>query len=45
MAVAQMRPFTMKSASQFLPDGPTGLASEEWMDDYTCDCALWLILH
>lgn len=32
--LAQMRPFTMKSASQFLPDGPTGLASEEWVDDY-----------
>jgi hypothetical protein len=32
--LAQMRPFTMKSASQFLPDGPTKLASEEWEDDY-----------
>jgi hypothetical protein len=24
----------MKSASQFLPSGPTPLASEEWEDDY-----------
>jgi hypothetical protein len=32
--LAQMRPFTMTSASQFLPDGPTALTSEEWVDDY-----------
>jgi len=32
--LGQMRPFTMKSASQFLPSGPTPLASEEWEDDY-----------
>lgn len=32
--LAQMRPFTMKSASQFLPDGPTALTSEDWVDDY-----------
>lgn len=32
--LAHMRPFTMMSASQFLPDGPTPLASEEWVDDY-----------
>ena len=32
--LAQMRPFTMKSASQFLPDGPTALASEDWVEDY-----------
>jgi hypothetical protein len=32
--LAQMRPFTMTSASQFLPDGPTALTSEEWIDDY-----------
>jgi len=32
--LGQMRPFTMTSASQFLPDGPTPLASEEWVDDY-----------
>jgi hypothetical protein len=32
--LAQMRPFTMMSASQFLPDGPTALTSEEWIDDY-----------
>jgi hypothetical protein len=32
--LGQMRPFTMTSASQFLPGGPTALASEEWVDDY-----------
>jgi len=32
--LARMRPFTMTSASQFLPDGPTPLTSEEWVDDY-----------
>jgi hypothetical protein len=32
--LAQMRPFTMKSASQFLPDGPTALTSEDWVEDY-----------
>jgi len=32
--LAQMRPFTMKSASQFLPDGPTALTSEDWAEDY-----------
>lgn len=32
--LAQMRPFTMTAASQFLPAGPTSLASEEWADDY-----------
>lgn len=32
--LGQMRPFTMKSASQFLPAGPTPLDSEEWVDDY-----------
>jgi hypothetical protein len=32
--LGQMRPFTMKSASQFLPGGPTPLTSEEWEDDY-----------
>ncbi len=32
--LAQMRPFTMTSDSQFLPDGPTPLDSEEWIDDY-----------
>jgi len=32
--LAQMRPFTMTSASQFLPSGPTALTSEEWIDDY-----------
>ena len=32
--LGQMRPFTMTSASQFLPEGPTPLASEDWVDDY-----------
>jgi hypothetical protein len=32
--LARMRPFTMKSACQFVPDGPTPLASERWRADY-----------
>lgn len=32
--LGRMRPFTMTSASQFLPDGPSLLTSEEWMEDY-----------
>ena len=33
--IANMKPFTMTSADQFLPDeGPTPLDSEEWADDY-----------
>jgi hypothetical protein len=32
--LGQMRPFTMKSASQFLPGGPTPLMSERWVEDY-----------
>jgi hypothetical protein len=33
--IANMTPFTMSSASQFLPDeGPTPLSSQEWADDY-----------
>jgi hypothetical protein len=32
--LGQMRPFTMKSASQFLPDGPTPLTSERWVVEY-----------
>jgi hypothetical protein len=32
--LGQMRPFTITSASQFLPDGPTPLTSGEWGDDY-----------
>ncbi len=32
--LGKMRPFTMRSASQFLPDGPTALSSEEWVADY-----------
>ena len=33
--LGQMRPFTMRSPSQFLPDGPTSLSSAEWERDYT----------
>jgi hypothetical protein len=33
--VGQMQPFTMSSASQFLPAGPTPLDSAEWERDYT----------
>jgi hypothetical protein len=32
--LGQMRPFTMKSAGDFLPDGPTALSSEAWKRDY-----------
>lgn len=32
--LGQMRPFTMRSADQFLPDGPTPLTSEEWVADF-----------
>jgi hypothetical protein len=32
--LGQMRPFTMKSAADFLPDGPTALNSEDWKRDY-----------
>jgi len=32
--LGQMRPFTMTSASQFRPEGPTPLTSDEWEDDY-----------
>lgn len=33
--IANMRPFTMNSSSQFLPEeGPTPLWSEEWADDF-----------
>lgn len=32
--LGQMRPFTMKSASQFLPRGPYPLTSEQWAADY-----------
>jgi hypothetical protein len=32
--LGQMRPFTMTGASQFLPDGPIALTSEEWVNDY-----------
>jgi hypothetical protein len=30
----QMRPFTMSTAAEFLPDGPTPLSSERWKRDY-----------
>ncbi len=32
--LAQMRPFTMRAADDFLPDGPTALNSEAWERDY-----------
>src|SRR6266849_7909181 len=32
--LGQMRPFTMTSASQFRPEGPTPLTSDEWEEDY-----------
>ncbi len=33
--LGQMRPFTMKGASDFLPDPPPALSSETWERDYT----------
>lgn len=33
--LGQMRPFTMITASDFRPGGPTPLASEQWKRDYT----------
>ncbi len=32
--LGQMRPFTMRSAAQFLPDAPPALTSDEWVADY-----------
>src|SRR3984957_9342704 len=32
--LGQMRPFILKSAGDFLPDGPTALNSQEWYRDY-----------
>jgi hypothetical protein len=32
--MGQMVPFTMRSASQFLPEAPPSLASREWANDY-----------
>ena len=29
-----MRPFTLESASQFLPEGPPSLASQDWIEEY-----------
>jgi PAP2 superfamily len=33
--LGQMRPFTMSTPGDFLPDGPTPLSSEAWKRDYT----------
>jgi hypothetical protein len=38
--LGQLRPFTMTSTSQFLPDGPTPLTSDAWVDDYN-QTRLW----
>jgi len=38
--LGQMRPFTMKSPSQFLPEGPTPLDSVQWERDYIITEAL-----
>ncbi len=32
--LGQMRPFTMTSAAQFLPGGPSALTGDEWVHDY-----------
>ena len=32
--LGQMRPFTMKAAADFLPDGPSALSGEDWHRDY-----------
>ncbi len=32
--IGQMRPFTLKAADDFLPDGPAALSSEDWKRDY-----------
>ena len=32
--LGQMRPFTMRAAGDFLPDGPPSLSSETWERDY-----------
>jgi hypothetical protein len=32
--LGQLRPFTLRAAADFLPDGPTALSSEEWKRDY-----------
>ncbi len=32
--LGQMRPFTMRAAGDFLPDGPAALNSEDWKRDY-----------
>ena len=32
--LGQMRPFTMSTAADFVPDGPTPLGSEQWKRDY-----------
>ena len=38
--MGQMTPFTMSSASQFLPEPPFSLSSTEWADDYNQTKAL-----
>jgi hypothetical protein len=38
--LGQMRPFTMTSASQFLPDGPSALTSPQWVHDYNLTATL-----
>jgi hypothetical protein len=38
--LAELRPFTLKSPSQFLPDGPTPLDSVQWERDYIITSAL-----
>ena len=32
--LGQMRPFTLRTAGDFLPDGPTALNGEDWKRDY-----------
>ncbi len=32
--LGHMRPFTLTTAAQFLPDGPTPLSSDDWVEDY-----------
>jgi hypothetical protein len=39
--LGQMRPFTMRSASQFLPRGPYSLSNEQWVADYNLTPSFW----
>ena len=43
--MGQMVPFTMRSASQFLPEPPPSLSSAEWVDDYNQVKALGVDKH